>query len=518
MRVGIISVYMDYRRRGRKARGAVQPAVGPLIAALLPAGIEIDVIRETWEDPDWTRQYDLLFISCLHADFDRARQISRYWQRRGAKTVLGGMMASMYPTLCQPFFDAVVVGDAEGSVPQIFDDFCRGQLKPFYVSAPYDPATLPVPRFDLWAGKHILPLSLEATRGCPFSCEFCALTGIGTRFHVRPPEMVVRDIRAGQQMLHDLVPWLQRRMVGFLDNNIGGNLSYLRALCDALAPLDIRWGSAITFNALAQPGMIEHMARAGFRFAYVGLESFNPAAIRDMKKFQNAIDEIKAVIDRCRRNKALLESGLLLSPEVDDLDYIHTIPHRLRETGLHIPTFICIECPIPGTPYFRRLADDPDRTFLPNALLRDFTGYTLVVKPKRESPETFVEGYKWVLQNVYTRTAKLRKYVEDTPQLLASGGWETALASIGSHWNTNDVPHPARTYLAGTDLQPPEATNVPLTDDDFRSEEDRRTVLGPWRVTDGDGRVLPAWLQPVRVFDSRGRISQAAQALVGQSS
>ena len=201
MRVGIIFVFMDFHRKGGKYRGALQPLIGPLIAGLLPSDIEIEVINDTWEEPRWDRDYDLLFITSMHSDFDRARQISHYWRRRGAKTVFGGVMASTYPELCLPFFDSIVIGDAEGSVQQIYKDFNEGSLKSTYVSSAYDPKEVPVPRFDLLAGKQLIPLSFEVTRGCPFACEFCALTGIGTRHHVRPPETVVRDIREGQRML-----------------------------------------------------------------------------------------------------------------------------------------------------------------------------------------------------------------------------------------------------------------------------------------------------------------------------
>ena len=83
MKVGIISVYVDYHRRGRKNRLSIQPQAGALIAGLLPAGVEVEVINDAWRDPDWSRNYDLLLISCLHSDFDRARQISHYWRRRG---------------------------------------------------------------------------------------------------------------------------------------------------------------------------------------------------------------------------------------------------------------------------------------------------------------------------------------------------------------------------------------------------------------------------------------------------
>jgi hypothetical protein len=90
VRVGVISVFTDYHRRGRHHRGVLQPQIGPLVAALLPPEVEVDVVNDTWEDPDWSRDYDLVFLSALHSDFDRARQISHYYRRRGARTVLGG--------------------------------------------------------------------------------------------------------------------------------------------------------------------------------------------------------------------------------------------------------------------------------------------------------------------------------------------------------------------------------------------------------------------------------------------
>ena len=143
MRVGIISVFTDYHRRGAHHRGVLQPQIGPLIAALLPPDAQIDLVNDTRVDPDWTRDYGLLFLSCLHSDFDRARQISHYWRRRGAKTVLGGIVASTYPDLCARYFDAVVVGDPESTVPRVCSDFRQNRLQPLYVAQAYDPASSP---------------------------------------------------------------------------------------------------------------------------------------------------------------------------------------------------------------------------------------------------------------------------------------------------------------------------------------------------------------------------------------
>src|ERR1043166_7450284 len=513
MRVGIIFVFTDFHRKGEKYRGVLQPLIGPLVAGLLPGDIEIEVVNDTWEEPRWDREYDLLFLTGMHSDFDRARQISHYWRRRGAKTVFGGILASTYPELCQPYFDAIVVGDAEGSVPRIYRDFVAHRLQPRYVSEPYDPALVPVPRFDLLAGKQMVPISFEATRGCPFTCEFCALTGIGTRHHVRPVETILRDIREGQRMLRGLVPWYMLDVVGFLDNNIGGNPAYLRELCAALEPLGLVWGSGITFNVLADAGMVETLSLSGCRAMFMGLESLNPETLKDMHKHQNAVDDTRRVLDLCRRHGILVESPLMLSPVTDDLEYIQSLPDRLRECGLHVPTFVCIESPIPGTPHFHRLASE-DAAFLPNALLSDFNGYTLVTRPKRESIEDFTRGYAWAVEHIYTKKARAARLLQNAGAMLRRGYVVPALADVRDNIFHTQTPHRDRTYITGTDVPLPEITRVPLTDSDFDSEEERQAIMKPWRVTDEEGRVLPAWQRSVKVFEAKGRLSPAARQLV----
>lgn len=518
MRVGIISVYVDPNRRGEDHRGPIQPQVGPLIAALLPPDVEIDVVLDTWREPEWTRDYDLLFISCLHSDFDRARQISHYWRRRGAKTVFGGILASTFPTLCQPYFDAVVIGDAEGAVGDVYRDFDRGALKPFYVASAYDPERLPVPRLDLAVKQQLVPLTLEATRGCPFACNFCSLTGIGTRFHTRPPELVVRDIVEGQRMLRGLTPSYMIPTVSFADNNIGGNLAYLARLCDALTPLRIWWGAAITFNGIVDPDVVKMLSRAGCRLLFTGLESFNPETIADMRKFQNELDRTRGALDLCRKHGIIVSSGLMVSPVMDTWTYLRTIPDRLRESGLHIPAFVCFECPFPGTPHFQRLAEREAPAFLPNALLRDFSGYTLVVKPAHESTTAFVEQYKWLLGATFTKRAKLRKLCDDLPRFLSKGHWESSAVDLIHHLVGAHQPvDPGRTYLAASDQPPPEMTGVPLTDSDFDTEEQRRAVVEPWAVTDRNGRALPIWTRSQRVFDRGGRVSASVLSLADAS-
>lgn len=509
MKVGIISVYVDYHRRGRKNRLSIQPQAGALIAALLPPDVEAEVVNDAWGDPDWSRDYDLLLISCLHSDFDRARQISHYWRQRGAKTVLGGPLASSFPALCAPYFDAVAIGDAESTVPRIVADFKRGALQPRYHASAYDPREIPVPRFDLAYAQQVVPISFEATRGCPFSCDFCALTGLGTRFHTRPVASIVRDIRDGQRQLAGRRPRHLLDFVAFTDNNIGGHPGFLRELCAALRPLKIHWTACVTFNIASHPEWVRLMAQSGCYGLFVGLESFNPAALADMHKPQNIIARTRGMIRLCRSHGIHVFAGLMLSPTADDEAYIDAIPAFLDSSELRVPAFISLETPIPGTPYFARLAREKN-ALLPDALLRDFSGYTLVVNPRYLSAAALVARYTDLVDRVYALPARLKKIAAEAPRLLAGGHWDAALLdtidTLGNRYRSDG----GRSYLGGSDRAPPEC--VPLADADFVSAAARAAILEPFAVTDSHGAILPPWVNRGRIYGKRGAVLAGTDA------
>lgn len=512
LRVAIIAVFTDYHRRGAHHRTVLQPQIGALIAALLPDSAQVELINDTWTDPDWQQSYDLVFLSCMHSDFDRARQISHYYRQRGAKTVLGGIMASTYPQLCAAYFDAVVIGDPEDTVPQLYQDLCANRLQPLYRSTGYHAALVPTPRVTLAARQQLMPWALEATRGCPFTCDFCALTGIGTRFKVQSTAKVVRDIQLTQQALKNAgTPFWQRQMVMFYDNNLAGNLNYFRELCDALRPLNIYWGTCLTFNVLTKPDLLKRMYDSGCRTVFVGLESFNPAAIADFNKHQNRLSQVRQVFDAAREAGILVTAGLMLSPLHDDVDYIRSLPERLKDSGLHVPSFVCIETAIPGTPLFERLAQQRQPSFLPQASLHDFNAYSLVIQPAKASTAAFIGAYQQVLGEIYSAPQRLHKLADDLPRLLRRGSWLGAGLDVLTTLSASTSVAQGRTFIPSTDILPPE--RVPFTALDWQDEQKMLDILRPTAVTDANGQVLPIWRQHQSPFAE----SKAARRIQTQS-
>ena len=208
-------------------------------------------------------------------------------------------------------------------------------------------------------------------------------------------------------------------------------------------------GSAITFNAVADGGLVRALSRSGCRFLFMGLESFNRESIVDMHKLQNSVEKTKLVMDQCRENGILVVSGLMINPITDTCDYLRSIPQSLTECGLHVPSFICFESPIPGTPHFHRLASEEEPALLPNALLRDFNGYTLVTRPKREPLDRLIETYKTLARDTFSLTSKLKKWADDVPRFAAGGYWSSALIDIVAQLRPYR-PQPDRRTISGT--------------------------------------------------------------------
>ncbi|HEX8986492.1 MAG TPA: B12-binding domain-containing radical SAM protein [Rhodocyclaceae bacterium] len=494
IRVGIFFVFRDYHRRGRRNRMSMQPQIGPLLAGLLPEDAEVEVVNETWEEIPWQRCYDLVLISAMHSDFDRARQVSHYFRRRGAATVFGGYLAATHPRLCAPWFDAIVTGDPEANVPQLYEDFTKGRLKPLYERRGLEPRSPRGPRIDLLAGRARHPLAIEATRGCPYVCEFCVLTGVGTRHQTREIAEVTREIRLCQELMYGRIAGFQRRIVGFTDNNLAGNPAWFRRFCEALRPLGITWYAAVTFNTICDPATVDLMARSGCRVLFVGLESFNPAMLKNMRKHQNAVHKVKEALARCRAAGILVISGMMVSPLSDGLDYLRRLPDYLADAGLRVPTFLCFESPIPGTPHFNRLANAEEPALLPHARLHDFTGYTLTVRPRHAGVEEFVAAYRDAVARVYAWPNRLRKALADVPRLLLNGGWFPAVVDLADTFTLQNGGQPAdgRTWIAGTDPAPPE--RVPLDAGDLTDERLAAALLEPTAVTDPHGRVVDGWV------------------------
>lgn len=450
MRIAIIATYTHPTRLPIKEPSVMQSCVPELLAGLCPPNAEIELYNEKEVEIPLDRDWDLVFFSYLHAYYEHTKVLSTLLRRRGIKTVAGGRHASYFADDVGLYFDSVITGAPESNVPAAIADFERGELKPRYALPSAGAADIRPMRYDLIDFSHNLIRlpGIEASRGCPFTCNFCVLTG-WEKYDYRPVADVVAEIE--QQMLFNknLLGVFDRTFI-FLDNNLGGNPRYLRELCEALIPLNVIWGCALTFNILRREELVKLMAKAGCRYIYTGLESLNPESVASMSKGQNKVSEVDKVIQRAYGHGILLSFGLLVGADGDTNDYLEKLPQYLADLRYFSITFMGIVCPYPETPFFTEVRDDG--RLLPNTCSRDYDGYTLCHRPKQLTPLETVDHFERLCRELgswknVARHLAVSLGLSNAPKykkvILGSAPEITSIR--------NPIRNPDRSYIAGFD-------------------------------------------------------------------
>ena len=457
MRIAVIATYTHPTRRRVKEPSVMQSAVPELIAGLCPPDAEIEIYNEKEVDIPLDRDWDLVFFSYLHSYYEHTKVLSTLFRRRGIKTIAGGRHAGHFADDAAQWFDAVITGEPEPNVPAAVADFARGQLQPRYALAG-DGADAIVPyRWDLidYSHNRIRLPGIEASRGCPFTCNFCVLTG-HEKYRFRPVERVVDEIQTKLTWNKNWFGMFDNTFI-FLDNNLGGSPKYLKALCEALIPCKRIWGCALTYNILQNEELVRLMAKAGCRYIYTGLESLNPDSIVGMNKPQNKIAEVRSVIGRCFDNGILLSFGLLVGADGDTAEYYRRLPDYLMELRYFSVTFLGLVCPYPETPYFAHVKQQG--RLLPNTVSRDYDGYTLCHRPTHMAPAEAVEHFQRLCAEIGTFGNIFRHYAATLGSSNLPAYKRVILASGPEVLSIrNPVQNKDRRYVAG--LDPIEAWDI----------------------------------------------------------
>src|SRR5215475_596335 len=105
-------------------------------AATTPAHWDIQYWDENLLDgrPPFAPMPEVVGIT-VHLTFaKRAFELARWYRSRGSKVVLGGLHVLSCPGECQPYADALAIGDGVQLWPRILADVEAGSLRPVYTA------------------------------------------------------------------------------------------------------------------------------------------------------------------------------------------------------------------------------------------------------------------------------------------------------------------------------------------------------------------------------------------------
>jgi radical SAM superfamily enzyme YgiQ (UPF0313 family) len=376
-----------------------------MLAALTPPEIEISIVDEAIEQTNFDEQVDLVGVSCTSAVVPRAYEIAAEYRKRGIKVALGGTHPTLIPHEAIKHADSVCIGEAEGSWGEMLADFRSGKLKRFYHNDGYCSLEgLPIPRRDLFEAEHYLPIDgMQTSRGCPFACDFCAVTAIfGHRYRFRP----IRDVLAE-------IDTLTRKYVFFYDDNIVGNPGYSKELFRALIPYNKRWIGQAPTTVIKDPELLKLMAKSGCKGLFVGFESLSEENLRQSLKKHNDPKQYKEVVRKLHDQGIVISGAFVFGLDNDDRTVFERTLEFAMDVELDIAQFNWLT-PYPGTPIYDRLKAEnrliETEWWLTGSGLGTETGEAVVYHPKMMSADELKEGSRWVRRNFYSTSSILRRF------------------------------------------------------------------------------------------------------------
>lgn len=334
---------------------------------------------------------DLVGLPCLTETALRIYQIADEFRRRGKTVVIGGYHASALPEEAKQHADSVVIGEAELTWPQLLKDLEKGKLKAFYrCSKEFDTSIIPPIRRDLI--KHMTILgAVQSTRGCPYRCEFCAITSFynhGVKH--RAIKDVVEEIKT-----------MPNKLFAFHDPSLTVNIKYTRELFKELIRQKVRkgWQACGTANVLTtiDEEFLKLARKSGCVEWFVGLESISQASLNGAKKTFNKVENFKKMIKRLHKHGMTVQSGIIFGFDEDTPDIFDTTLEKIHELDVDILE-INILTPFPGTPLFDRLEREK------RILTKNWSQYNLsniVFKPKNMTKEELYNGTRKVAKEFY---------------------------------------------------------------------------------------------------------------------
>lgn len=384
---------------GKKiGKGFLYPPMGLMtVAAMTPPEHTVSITDENISEIDYDTDADLVGISAMTASAPRAYEIAKRFRENGKKVVLGGIHPSLMPEEASEYADAVAIGEAEGTWPRIISDLQNGGLERLYKSDTYpEGSTIPLPRYDLLApNTYWVKSMVQTTRGCPFNCNFCSVTRFfGGTFRVRPIRDVIEQIRL-----------LKSKFVGFVDDNIIGNMKYAGELLKALIKEKIYWAGQASVNVARNLKLLKLLRKSGCKGLFIGFESVSKHSIAEAGKSQNRVREYRESIKILHDHGICVEGAFIFGFDSDDTSVFDQTVDFCFNSKIDLVQFAVLT-PFPGTELFEKLKQE-DRI-----LTYDWSKYNMsnvLFRPKKMTPEQLYEGWLGAYRRFYGRLPILKR-------------------------------------------------------------------------------------------------------------
>jgi radical SAM superfamily enzyme YgiQ (UPF0313 family) len=368
------------------------------LISITPKSYQVDYVDERYQSIDLNWKGSLVGISTLTPNALHAYSIADEFRKKGITVVLGGYHPSALPEEALQHADAVVIGEAEISWPQLLRDFENRELKPFYRAPLVDPTMIPSPKRP--SGNFPYIGIVQASRGCPYQCRFCAINNVeGSRFRARPIEQVIEEIKS-----------LGTDRFMFADSSMTIDTHFTKQLFQEMIGLHKKFSCYGNINVLQSDDELLSLAKkAGCETWLIGFESINQESLHHIGKSTNKVQDYSSGIKKISEYEMRIIGLFIFGFDADTPDIFETTLKAIYEWELDRAAF-AILTPFPGTKLFKELGKEG------RILTKDWEKYNLrevVFQPKILSVDQLFRGRNTIVKKYYSFSNCLRRSIQD---------------------------------------------------------------------------------------------------------
>ena len=314
----------------------------------------------------WDTKVVVGLVGVQTNQFPRAQDLASEFRAEGFDVIVGGFhvsgamaLAPATPPECQALLDAgvtLVLGEVEGRWGGILLDVLGDRLQPVYnfLDAPPDLTDMPVPRAARSTQKRFVMArngTIDAGRGCPFSCSFCTIINVqGRTMRSRGAAHIIDQIRRNYRLKgrHGVSHYF------FTDDNFARNPQW-EAIFDGLIALrdvegfDIDFMMQVDTQAPRIPRLVEKAARAGCVQVFIGVESVRDDNLAAGGKAQNKAADYREMVARWHEVGVVCHAGVIIGFPNDTYERVMEDVRALAETMLFDQASFFMLTPLPGS-------------------------------------------------------------------------------------------------------------------------------------------------------------------------
>lgn len=313
---------------------------------------------------------DAVGISTITSTSRRSYEIATLLRKIGIPVFMGGPHVTYMPDEALEYCDFVMRGEADDHIVDFVKALEKGsgfenipglsyrldgkvrhnKTNPFMK----DMDSLPCPDFTLIAGMEKIGIKrfsitpVMTSRGCPYDCSFCSVTGMfGQKYRFRSKERVMEEL--------ENIRKAGKNWVFFYDDNFCAHKKRTKELLHAMIEkgLTPNWTAQVRVDVAKDPELLDLMKKSGCHTVYIGLESVNPKTLEAYNKKQS-VEDITTCIKALHKKGIRIHGMFVFGSDLDTTDTIQETVTFAKKNDLDSVQFLILT-PLPGTKCYRDL-------------------------------------------------------------------------------------------------------------------------------------------------------------------